>query len=67
MSKGNLNDVEVSIDRSCGREKSAVFCAACTLVYLGNSHFFTIEPVAIEARENALLVVNRSHKGDRLR
>jgi hypothetical protein len=43
-----------------------VFCATCTLVYLGNSHFFTTEPVAIEARENALLVVNRSHKGDRL-
>jgi hypothetical protein len=43
-----------------------VFCAACTLPYLGNSHFFTTEPIAIEASENALPVVKRSHKGDRL-
>jgi hypothetical protein len=35
-------------------------------VYLWNSDFLTTEPMAIEARENALLVVNRSHKGDRL-
>jgi hypothetical protein len=42
------------------------FCAACTSVYLGNSHFFTTEPIAIEASENALPVVKRSHKGDRL-
>jgi hypothetical protein len=42
------------------------FCAACASFYLGNSHFFATEPIAIEASENALLVVKRSHKGDRL-
>jgi hypothetical protein len=42
------------------------FCAACTSVYLGNSHFITTGPIAIEASENALLVVKRSRKGDRL-
>jgi hypothetical protein len=41
-------------------------CAACASLYLGNSHFFATEPIAIEASENALLVVKRSHKGDRL-
>ena len=42
------------------------FCAACGALYLENSLFFPTRPIAIETSENALLVVNRSHKGDRL-
>jgi hypothetical protein len=42
------------------------FCAACASLYVHNAHFLATEPIAIEASENALPVVNRSHKGDRL-
>jgi hypothetical protein len=42
------------------------FCAACASLFSGNSRFFATEPTAIEARENGLPVVKRSHKGDRL-
>ena len=42
------------------------FCAACASLYLGNSHFLATEPITIEASKNALPVVKRSHKGDRL-
>ena len=42
------------------------FCAACASLFSGNSRFFATEPIAIEASENGLPVVKRSHKGDRL-